>query len=196
MYANAVVNVHEDFDIVDFAETFFDTDHQCLIVREKGSTPHWHVHGTWKGDRKAYKEYEHKGRVKLPSGHWSRPVRVSFDKDAKGFQYCCKADPPNVVRKWHITDEQISEWHEKSDEHNEGNRESLSWALADQRNVPWSEDPGEYYRACKRFAYTYQWERGKNIHPAQMRSHLVTHVWSAAMAGDIEHYKRWVLDNH
>ena len=36
MYSNAVVDCHEDFDIVDFAQKFFATDKQLLIVREKG----------------------------------------------------------------------------------------------------------------------------------------------------------------
>ena len=89
MYANAVVDVHEDFDIVKFAETFYDTSKQCLIVKEKGKVFHWHVHGTWIGDKEAYKLVPH--ALRLGEGRTKRrPVQVAFDKDEKGFQYCCK----------------------------------------------------------------------------------------------------------
>jgi hypothetical protein len=195
MYANAVVDVHEDFDIVDFAETFFDTDHQCLIVREKGKQPHWHVHGTWKGDRKAYKEYPHSDRVTNANGNKTRPVRVAFDKDKEGFQYCCKANPPNVVRKWHITDEQIEEWHRKSNEHNASARSQLKRALA-QVSQPTgcesADEPRLYYRALKRQAYAYTVEQGNLIHPAQLKSHIVTYMF----ATDKPEYINYVLDKH
>ena len=75
MYANAVVDCHQDFDIVDFAEQFFDTGSQCLIVKEQGRKPHWHVHGTWKGDREAYKKYHHPDR-KGEGRKVTRPVQV------------------------------------------------------------------------------------------------------------------------
>lgn len=189
MYANAVINVHEDFDIVDFAETFFDTTHQCLIVREKGKKAHWHVHGTWKGDRKAYKEYEHKGRVKLPSGQWSRPVHVSFDKDEKGFQYCCKANPPNVVRKWHITDEQILAWHNASNLHKEEARATMKRALDEVYD---DDNPERYFYKLKRAAYTFKVEQGELIHPASLKSHIVTHMFQS----ENEHYIRYVLEHH
>lgn len=189
MYANAVINVHEDFDIVDFAETFFDTGHQCLIVKEKGKTLHWHVHGTWQGDRQAYKEYPHKGRFKRASGKWSRPVRVAFDKDEQGFQYCCKADPPNVVRKWHITEEQIDEWHRKSNEHNEEARATIKRALDE---VHHDANPEMYYRKLKRRAYTFQADQGKLIHPAHLKAHIVTHMFST----EHEPYINYVLDTH
>ena len=158
-------------------------------MKEKGSSPHWHIHGTWKSDRKAYKEYEHKGRVTLPSGHLSRPVRVSFDKDTKGFQYCCKADPPNVVRKWHITDEQVDEWHRKSDEHNASTRATIKRALAEEEPL---QDPELYYRALKRRAYQHTVDEGKLIHPAQLKSHVVTYMF----ASNNEQYKSYVLAKH
>ena len=107
MYANAVVTVHGDFDVVNFAETFYDTSTQCLIVKEKGKDK-LHVHGIWQdpSDKEAYKLVPHFIRTEWeknnPGGDGRkkpRPVAVAFDKCQKGFQYCCKEDPVNVVKK-------------------------------------------------------------------------------------------------
>ena len=38
----------ESFDIVAFAEKYFDTSQKLLIVREKAVAWHWHVNGTLK----------------------------------------------------------------------------------------------------------------------------------------------------
>lgn len=190
MYANAVVTVHEDFDIVKFAETFFDTGKQCLIVKEKGGTKlHWHVHGIWKDpkEKEAYKLVPHalrkgEGRSK------TRPVQVAFDKDEKGFQYCCKEDPVHVVKQWHITDEQISEWHRLSEQHNADQNSKLKRALS---NVPQNGAPAEYFRDLKRAAYDYTIAEQKLIHPARLASYVVTAMYST----DSDAYKSWILDH-
>jgi len=128
MWSNAVIDVHEDFDIVEFAETFFDTEKQLLIVLEKGKKLHWHVHGTWTGNRKDYKEIAHALRTG-EGQRKTRPVRVAFDKDEVGFRYCCKEDPVNVVKKWHISDDQIAKWHDEWTSGKEDTRTCLTVAL-------------------------------------------------------------------
>eukprot|EP01043_Picozoa_sp_COSAG02_P003005 COSAG02_NODE_71_length_42019_cov_36.443893_8_plen_690_part_00 len=114
MYAYAVIDFHQDFDVVDFAERFFDTGQRCLIVLDKGKKEHWHVHGTWQEaytqeayTQAAYEQYPHPARKGEGHSKTRPPVRVTFDKDEKGLQYICKKDAVNVIRKWHITDEQI-----------------------------------------------------------------------------------------
>ena len=187
MYANAVIDFHEDFDVEDFAGKFFDLTRQCLIILEKSKKKHWHIHGIWTSDRKAYKDYFHaerkgEGRTK------TRPVRVAFDKDEKGFQYICKEEPPNVVKKWHITDEQIMTWHVASEEYNADKDRKLKRWL---KEVPQGGTPSAYFRALKRVAYEYTIDDGKLIHPARLNSYVVTCMYGS----DNEAYKAWILDN-
>jgi hypothetical protein len=185
MYANAVVDCHQDFDIVDFAEQFFDTGSRCLIVKEQGRKPHWHVHGTWKGDREAYKEYPHparegEGRKK------TRPVRVAFDKDELGFQYICKEDPPNVVRQWHISDEQIAQWHAASEKHKTDTRKRLRDAM---KEVDLRDDAKEQYRELKRACYDWLTQEDKLLNPNNVKQHVLTYMWT-----ELPQYKGFVLD--
>ena len=95
MYANAVVTWHEDFDIVEFARTFFDGAKRLLVVKEKGASKlHWHVHGTILDPKdKEYISYAHplrrgEGRAK------TRPVQLKLYQDDEvgevGFRYCCR----------------------------------------------------------------------------------------------------------
>lgn len=187
MYANAVIDFHEEFDVEDFAGKFFDLSHQCLIVLEVGKKKHWHIHGTWPGDRKAYKDYSHPNRTGDGRSK-TRPVRVAFDKDETGFQYCCKEDPVNVVKKWHITDEQIAVWHAASEEYNTDTAGKLKRHL---EKVEVDGPPPAYFRALKKAAYDYQIEEGKLIHPSRLNSYVVTCMY----ATDHGSYKTWILDN-
>lgn len=194
MYANAVVDCHQDFDIVDFAEKFFDTESQLLIVKEKGRKAHFHCHGTWIGDREAYKEYPHPAR-KGEGRSKTRPVRVAFDKDEMGFQYCCKEDPPNVIRQWHITDEQIADWHKASVAYLADKGRKLRDALSDA-DYWYCKDFQEYaisaknvYRHLKRAAYDFQIEEDQKINPQHLRSHILTYMWGATTERDYERSK-------
>jgi len=187
MYADAVIDFHQEFDVEDFAGKFFDLTKQCLIILERGSKRHWHIHGTWIGDRKAYKEYFHPDR----KGHGrqkTRPVRVALDKDEQGFQYICKESPPNVVKQWHITDEQIAEWHIKSEEYKADKDRKMKRWLSE---VPQSGTPSEYFRALKRVAYNWTLDEGKLIHPARLNSYVVTCMYGSSK----DAYKAWILDN-
>ncbi len=185
MYANVVVDVHEEFDIVDFAETFFETGSRLLIVKEKARKAHWHVHGTWKGDRKAYKEYHHSLRAGEGRA-MTRPVRVSFDRDEKGFQYCCKESPPNVIRQWHISDADIEKWHQASEDVKKCSLFALKRSLSE---VSTGCSAPEYFRNLKRAAYDHQIAADKTIHPSQLNSYVVTTMY----ATDVDNYKEWIL---
>ena len=187
MYANAVVDLVEDFDIVDFAQRFFSTEHQLLIVKEKGRKVHWHVHGTWIGDRKAYKEYPHPDR-QGDGRSKTRPVRVAFDKDQTGFQYCCKEDPPNVVRQWHITDEQIADWHVASVAYNKDKDRGLKRAMEEVTDD--EMPPKVLFRELKRACYTFLAEEGKILNPHKTRGHVLTHMWNT----EKDQYEEFVLD--
>lgn len=188
MYANAVVDCHEEFDIEEFARQFFDITKQCLIVKESGRKPHWHVHGMWTGDRKAYKEVPHpdrqgEGRSK------TRPVRVAFDKDVAGFKYCCKEDPPDVVRQWHISDQQIREWHEEWHQGKQDTKSALKRAMQEVLPGP---DPEKYSRDLKRCCYDYQTTAGKLINPPHVRQHVLTYMYQHECSFN-RVYQEWVL---
>lgn len=199
MYANAVVDAHEDFDIVGFAEAFFDTGKQLLIVKEKGRKVHWHVHGQWIGDRKAYKEIPHADR-KGEGQRKTRPVRVAFDKDEQGFKYCCKEDPPNVVKKWHISDEQIAKWHDEWTAGKEDMKQSLKRAMDDTIKEYCSHggDPRDWdksdgapmLRSLKHACYGWLVDNDKLINPPHVRQHVLTYLWKEFNDG----IKEFVLD--
>jgi len=198
MYANAVIDAHPDFDIVEFAEAFFDTDKQLLIVLEKGRKLHHHVHGTWIGDRKAYKEMPHPDR-KGEGQRKTRPVRVAFDKDVEGFKYCCKESPPNVVKKWHISDDQIAKWHDEWTSGKEDTRACLKRAMHDtvtkitEAHDPrtWTQnDTKGYFRDLKGACYGWLVDNDKLINPPHVRQHVLTFLWQE-FEDDI---KAFVLD--
>lgn len=196
MYANAVIDVHEDFDIVQFAKTFFDTEKQCLIVKEKGRKLHWHIHGTWTGDRKAYKEIPHPARTG-EGQRKTRPVRVAFDKDVEGFKYCCKEDPPNVVFAWHISEEQIAKWHDEWTSGKEDTKNSLKRAMHDDAqnwksmDIQFSQSTfNDLYRSMKRCCYGWLVDNDKLINPPHVRQHVLTYLWEE-FQDDI---KEFVLD--
>jgi len=196
MYANAVVDAHEDFDIVEFAEGFFDTGKQLLIVKEKGRKVHWHVHGTWIGDRKAYKEIPHPAR-KGDGQRKTRPVRVAFDKDEVGFKYCCKEYPPNVVKKWHISEEQIAKWHDEWAEGKVDIKMNLKRAM---RTVDIQADeqyggsgfitPEVYFRRLKKACYDWLIGEDKLLCPPCQKQYILTFMYET----DSEQYKAFVLD--
>lgn len=193
MYANAVIDCHEEFDIEEFARQFFDTSKQCLIVKEKATKWHWHIHGVWIGDRKAYKEVPHpdrhgEGRQK------TRPVRVAFDKDGeKGFRYSCKGVEkgtlPDVVRQWHISDLQIREWHDKWHEGKSDTKAALKRAMSEVLPGP---DPEKYSRDLKRCCYDFQTQAGKLINPPHVRQHVLTYMYQHECSFN-RVYQEWVL---
>lgn len=193
MYANAVVDAHEDFDIVGFAEAFFDTGKQLLIVKEKGRKVHWHIHGQWIGDRKAYKEIPHPDR-KGDGQRKTRPVRVAFDKDEAGFKYCCKEDPVNVVKKWHISDEQIAKWHDEWMEGKKDVRLQLSRVMQavdrPTRGAKPDDLPKIYFRRLKRACYDWMIEENRLLCPPCQKQHVLTFMYET----DVDEYKGFVLD--
>jgi hypothetical protein len=128
VYGYAVIDYHQEFNVIDFAEKCFHTDlHRCLIILVNGRKQQWHVHGTWRGDQTAHKEYPHPGRK--GEGH-SKTVRVAFDTDdRKGFQYICKKDAVQLVHKWHITDEEIDNEKRRKVPYDDGYVPMLCWQL-------------------------------------------------------------------
>lgn len=93
-YCNAKVKYHKDFDIIEWAETYFKEDYPYLIVthiKGKNEKKHWHVHGVpdfpRKVKNKPFLRVEHPLRV-----NGEKPISSKwFDKDpSNGFQYCVK----------------------------------------------------------------------------------------------------------
>ena len=90
----------ESFDVVKFAETYFNLEKPCLIVREKAQVWHWHVNGTLKADETWERARSHPHPDCL--GTKDRPIsgtQYTTDESFElSWQYCIKRDPELCVQ--------------------------------------------------------------------------------------------------
>lgn len=94
-----------------------------------------------------------------------------------------------MIRQWHISDEQIAEWHKASDAWRKDGKAMLKRAL-DASYPGTKAEPKVLFRDLKRAAYDFQVEEGKLINPFQLKQHILTFMWET----DAAPYKEFVLD--
>lgn len=115
-------------------EIFDDRQHLCVLHKGKNENPHWHFQGECidvKALDKRLKDWA-EGHSKKIAAPKSRPVkRAKKDITYEGYQYMMKEKEPKVVSTT-FTQEELDEFHEKSDDHNEQLKNQLFFYLMEK----------------------------------------------------------------
>lgn len=140
-------------DPVSVAERIFTTGRHLVVLHKgKNENPHWHFQGETEIPGKELdaliKEFctNHSKYIKSKA---ARPAkRVKGDVTELGYQYMLKEDPPIVVSQNGFTEEDISELHQKSQDHVDSLKNQLRDYLyeIEDRKPCHNYDPKEAHR--------------------------------------------------
>jgi len=186
MYTHLVVNPYDpNQDYTAFAMEVYDPKEKILVVREKKNGFHCHLQGVVTDAAKFEKAMRnlidtHEEKIKNKD---KRPVkRRKLAADEVGFQYMVKEKPTTaVIYKANITDEELDELYERSQEHVAELKAGLTDYIRDNAT---GDTPGQLLMSASVCAIRHYKETSTMCPPnlaALVRHAVMQHFYSPGM---------------